>query len=174
MTFGLETQFKNVFLREPKKEHDREEYWASHVQIQTESKKALDRIIREGKHPYWCLEWVLTDSLDISLIVSHAKELINKEPSSKCGVIDGSNNRILTSAIYNDILSVGENRIEFRLSGENNKENAKVGIVWGGERNCGFFQAQNVFSPDDILSILYAKISNIEAKEMARNACTVQ
>jgi hypothetical protein len=160
-----------VFLGKSQKEYDGEEYWASHVQVQTESKKALDRIIDEGKHPYWFLEWCLKDNLNISSIVSHVKELLNKEPSSTSTAIDGFGNSILTSAIYNDILSLGENRIEVRLSGENDQEKAKVGIVWNGKRNSGFFQAQTIFSPDDILSILYAKISSTTAKKMVRDAC---
>jgi hypothetical protein len=138
-------------------------YWATNIHLSTEKKKALDRIVYEGKHPYSLLYFTLKDGIDLPMIAKQAEELANLSPSSSSYIRVGSDIEIMTHACY--YISYEGKRLRILLESSQTNSLAKLGIAYEGERNEGFFQAHNVFSSHSILSILYG---NIAGKELSK------
>ncbi len=108
------------------------------IGLRTKSKKVLNRIFAEGKHPCRSMYWILKNDLDVTRICSRIEEGCGKRPFSSSYIGSGEN-RILTHAYYR-ILPYS-NEIQIRIERPNRDgRDARVGIFHEGTIDKGFFK----------------------------------
>jgi len=125
---------------------------SANLHLISKSINAINRILVEERHPCWTFNWTLSSELDISSMVSIIEETKDRIPLSSSGTA-----RKKTSASY----YIGaDNGSRFRVNvSMGASQTTNITIYHDSEElNSGFINAQNVFSPDLILQILYGEI----------------
>ncbi len=134
------------------------------IYFETTSKDVLQKVIVEGKHSYWNLEWTISDALDVHSLIPKVQESTGRVPSSKGGT--GSEPNIHWRQADYAISIASGRRIRVVLSSIDSTK-SKIGITHDDAMfDNGFKKAHEVFSPDSVLSIIYGEIPLQKMQEM--------
>lgn len=144
---------------------------AADVLISTSNLSTLHQILKAGEYPYQVLIWTLRDDLDPSIVAARILEHSGKKPISSSAVRAGDT-IILNHAEFR-IDSSNEHPIRITLSRWQPNEDARLCLIYDGSVNTGFYEAHNVFSAKDILSILYGETPFWKIKQMINQACSL-
>ena len=147
-------------------QHDDKSYWASIIQAEVHTKSSLNDILKEGEHPYWALYWNMRENIDVNALVSEINDLTGLAPiSMDIAPVD----RIL-SAEYSIPLENRKIRISI-TNGTSRGASASLGLIPERSQDV-LFLAHEIFSPDDILSLLRGELSLPEFRAMAKRSTT--
>jgi len=141
---------------------------AARIHIRTQNYNVLDKILKTGNHPYWVIEWIISNSLDVHSVIDKIDKLLGKQPSSKGG--SGSGDNIHWGSADYTIFNDSDRSVRVTLQ-ELNDTSAKVSLISSfNVPNRGFVKAHEIFTPDKIMSILYAQTNIPEVRELLDQA----
>lgn len=171
----------NVTLGYPhtQQQFDGKYFYKCTVQSYFSTVEVINMVVKEAKHPYYSIQFLLLDELDVTNIVSLIKFKTDKKPSSTSSTGVGQTQR-LGRAEYiivdneTEPLStlIGEQklgnfkRVRVSISINGLKDAAStVGITLEGNSNESFFYAHILLNPTYVLSAL---IGDIPPNEIPR------
>jgi hypothetical protein len=128
-------------LNKSKHQFNGHDYYRYVIYLRTRSKKVLNRMFAEGKHPCRSMYWILKNNLDISRICSMIQEVSGRTPISSSH-IGSDQNKIMTSAHY----TIKDIQIHLHIERSNREKADRVGLICEGMSNQVFFKLIT-FSP---------------------------
>lgn len=141
---------------------------SANIHLSTESLPAFDKIIQIGNRPYWNIKWSISDVLDVHKLINKIEELNGKTPSSKSGTGSGDSVTYTQASYY--VLSDGNAKIRIDV-GQVNSTSSHLTLVHDGSKfDKGFVNAHEVFSPDEVLAILYGEIRPVEIRKLVQES----
>jgi hypothetical protein len=154
------------------------DYCGIDITLETESVEVLDKVIVNGRHPYWAIEMVVTGKFDMKRIK------LNAEHMGRHVDVSGGRSRAKGSSIscirfvifegYGDIHPVPDFYIEAHVQEGSNESGPSIALVYqGGLINNGFFQAHKVLLPNTALSILYNKVKGPDVRQLVSMALSL-
>jgi len=141
---------------------------AARIHVRSDNFTVFDKILKAGSHPYWVLEWKIANSLDVNSVINKISELTGRYPPSKSGTGSGSSTHWGVADYY--ILNDPEATVRVSLQ-EIDDKTAQISLICHSkEPNQGFTHAHEVFSPDKIMSILYAQTQVPEVRALVQES----
>lgn len=174
----------DLYLSPPREsgKYDGDNYYDSVVIAYFQNIKVLDKLVSELKHPYWVIDWILKEPINVKAI---KKQLYESSPETLD--LNTSNDKTFNDSLdrtiinnFNDLpLFDGIERVkshEVRIAIGHSylmKGKTYVGLIFGGRSEKSFFMAHSVFSPDSLLSILMGEIPMQQIRKMIKDARTM-
>jgi hypothetical protein len=133
----------------------------------TDSYDAFDKIITNGGHSYWHIEWLITEKMDINSLIDKVNEQTGKKPSSKSGT--GYGNTVKWSSADYTLLYDENMRIRMTIAG--GEERVMIGVTHDDASfDKGFFTAHKRLTPELVMSILFGEIKIPEIRKIFKES----
>lgn len=142
--------------------------------FETESFAAFDKILTDGGHGYWVLEWHMPDDLDVDKIVKRIDELTGKQMQySRHPKNYDSRSTTYVEKAEGYILRNHGWELRVEIIGGNSNIGSRMDLIADPSNATNIFRnAHNILSPEIILSVLYGEKSMPEFRNLLQQAAT--
>lgn len=130
-------------------------YRAINLNIRTESKRAIEKLIETGHYPCWTFFWELESEIEVKTLVNKIYQKTGRT-SSESGTSE-ENGIVTMQANYDMRLPNGYSFRVF-LNDKNKDQNGRIGIIHSGHPSSGFYNVK-FLSMGSLLLLLYDAVS---------------
>lgn len=130
---------------------------AANFRIRSEKRSAIEKLLKSGKVPCWTIFWEFYTQFDVQFAVNVIKEKFGKTPGSSASMTVGEETK-LTDADFN-LINLENATLRISLSQGTEKTGGRVGLIFDGSENQGFFELHKTIGIRTILFMLYGELS---------------
>lgn len=143
------------------------EYWIKNISIHTDDFDLIDEFLRENNIKYWTFGWHIPDGLDAITAIENIESIRKMKHSGSQSFVDGK----LVGKGIQHYFENNENRIvRVDIMGGIGVPTTITLVSDKIPPDGGFTNAHNVFSPDEILTIMYGERTPNHVRKLIDNS----
>lgn len=130
---------------------------AANFSIRTEKRSVIEKVLKSGKIPCWAIFWELYTEFDVPFAVNMIKDKLGRSPGSSASLMNGKDT-IVTDATYS-LVNLENATLRISISKGTEKSGGRIGLIFDGVENYGFYTIHSMMRLRIILFMLYGELS---------------